>query len=50
MLDFCAEKKISATIELIKAAYLNTAMDRLARSDVKYRFVIDIEGSKLGDD
>ena len=36
MLDFCAEKGVVADIEQIDAAY-----DRMQRSDVKYRFVID---------
>ena len=45
MLDFCAEKNISSTIEVIRPDYLNTAMDRLSKSDVKYRFVIDMQSS-----
>ncbi|KAI5055064.1 hypothetical protein GOP47_0030482 [Adiantum capillus-veneris] len=43
MLDFCAEKRITSTIEKIPMHYVNTAMERLAKSDVKYRFVIDLE-------
>lgn len=42
MLDFCAKHDIVSDIELIKAADINTAYDRLLKSDVKYRFVIDI--------
>lgn len=45
MLDFCAEKGITSDIELIKASEVNTAYERILRSDVKYRFVIDIAGS-----
>lgn len=42
MLDFCAEHGITADIELIKLPQVNEAMERLKRSDVKYRFVIDM--------
>ena len=41
MLDFCAERGIVADIELIRADQINTAYERMLRSDVKYRFVID---------
>ena len=41
MLDFCAEKGIVADIEMIRMQDIDTAYDRMARSDVKYRFVID---------
>lgn len=43
MLDFCADHNITADIELIKMSEINEAYQRLQRSDVKYRFVIDIE-------
>ncbi|KAL3721819.1 hypothetical protein ACJRO7_034199 [Eucalyptus globulus] len=42
MIDFAAKHNITADIEVIPIDYLNTAMDRLAKGDVKYRFVIDI--------
>ena len=42
MLDFCAEKNITADIELIDIKDVNTAFDRMEKSDVKYRFVIDM--------
>jgi len=42
MLDFCAAKGIVADIEMISAAKIDTAYDRMKKSDVKYRFVIDI--------
>lgn len=45
MLDFCAEHNITSEIELIRMDYINTAMERLAKSDVRYRFVIDVENS-----
>lgn len=42
MLDFCAEHGITAEIEFIRIQQINQAYERLARSDVKYRFVIDM--------
>jgi uncharacterized zinc-type alcohol dehydrogenase-like protein len=41
MLDFCAEHGIVSEIEMIAAQDIDTAYDRMQRSDVKYRFVID---------
>jgi alcohol dehydrogenase (NADP+) len=42
MLDFCAEKGITSDVELIPMAEIETAYARMLKSDVKYRFVIDI--------
>jgi alcohol dehydrogenase (NADP+) len=42
MLDFCGEKGIAADIELIRIQQINEAYERLLKSDVKYRFVIDM--------
>ncbi len=42
MLDFCGEKGIAADIELIPMQQINEAYERMLKSDVKYRFVIDI--------
>jgi alcohol dehydrogenase (NADP+) len=42
MLDFCGEKGITADIEKIKIQQVNEAYERLLKSDVKYRFVIDM--------
>jgi len=42
MIDFAAEHNVRAEIEVIPMDYVNTAMKRLSKSDVKYRFVIDI--------
>jgi len=42
MLDFCAERGIVADIEMIPAQAIDAAYERMLRSDVKYRFVIDI--------
>ncbi|MET8952252.1 NAD(P)-dependent alcohol dehydrogenase [Streptomyces sp. NPDC004129] len=41
MLDFCAEHGLGADIELIRADQINEAYERVGRSDVRYRFVID---------
>ncbi len=41
MLDFCAERGIVADIEMIRAQQIDEAYERMLRSDVKYRFVID---------
>jgi alcohol dehydrogenase (NADP+) len=43
MLDFCAEHGIVSEIETIPMDYINTAYERMLRSDVKYRFVIDMK-------
>jgi uncharacterized zinc-type alcohol dehydrogenase-like protein len=42
MLDYCAEKGIVCDIELIPISSVNEAYERMLRSDVKYRFVIDM--------
>lgn len=41
MLDFCAKHGIVADIEMIRADQINEAYERMLKSDVKYRFVID---------
>ncbi|MET1085513.1 MAG: NAD(P)-dependent alcohol dehydrogenase [Arthrobacter sp.] len=41
MLDFCAEHGIGSEIEVIPAAKINDAYERVLASDVRYRFVID---------
>ncbi|MBI5781245.1 MAG: NAD(P)-dependent alcohol dehydrogenase [Rhodocyclales bacterium] len=46
MLDFCAAHGIVSDIELIPIDYINTAYERMLRSDVKYRFVIDMSSLK----
>ena len=46
MLDFCAENGIAADIEMIRIQQINEAFERLAKSDVKYRFVIDMSSLK----
>ena len=42
MLDFCGQHNITSDIELIPIQKINEAYDRLLKSDVKYRFVIDM--------
>ncbi len=46
MLDFCAQHKIVSDIELIPMDYINTAYERMLKSDVKYRFVINMADFK----
>jgi uncharacterized zinc-type alcohol dehydrogenase-like protein len=41
MLDFCAEHRIGAEVEVIAADLVNEAYERVLASDVRYRFVID---------
>jgi uncharacterized zinc-type alcohol dehydrogenase-like protein len=46
MLDFCADKGITADIEMIKIQEVDKAYERLLKNDVKYRFVIDMASLK----
>jgi uncharacterized zinc-type alcohol dehydrogenase-like protein len=46
MLDFCAEHGITCDVEQIKIQQINEAYERLLKSDVKYRFVIDMASLK----
>ena len=46
MLDFCGEHNITSDIELIPIQKINEAYERLLKSDVKYRFVIDMGSLK----
>ncbi|XP_051127384.1 geraniol dehydrogenase 1-like [Andrographis paniculata] len=45
MIDFAAEHNIVADVEVIPIDYVNTAFERLAKGDVKYRFVVDVAKS-----
>lgn len=49
LLEFCNEKGVKSSIEVVKMEYINTAMERLANNDVRYRFVVDVAASKLED-
>ncbi len=46
MLDFCGEHNIVSEIELINMQDINTAYERMLKSDVRYRFVIDMASLK----
>lgn len=46
MLDFCGKNNIVSEIEIIKMQEINKAYERMLKSDVKYRFVIDMESLK----
>ncbi|XP_068657690.1 8-hydroxygeraniol dehydrogenase-like [Aristolochia californica] len=45
MIDFAGKHNITADVEVIPMDYVNTAMERLAKGDVRYRFVIDVGNS-----
>jgi uncharacterized zinc-type alcohol dehydrogenase-like protein len=42
MLDFCAQQEIMPEIEVIAPGEINAAWERVVKSDVRYRFVIDM--------
>jgi len=42
MIDFAAKHNITADVEVIPMDYVNTAMERMLKGDVRYRFVIDV--------
>lgn len=46
MLDFCGEHNILPEIEMIKMQDINQAYERMLKSDVRYRFVIDMQSLK----
>lgn len=46
MLDFCAQHNIVSDIELIPMPGINDAYERMLKSDVKYRFVLDLDTLK----
>ncbi len=50
MLDFCAEKNIHPEVEMIRIDEINDAYDRMERSDVRYRFVIDMASLDMAED
>ncbi|GAB2232021.1 hypothetical protein Drorol1_Dr00011042 [Drosera rotundifolia] len=49
MIDFAAKHGVTADIEVIPIDYVNTAMERMLKSDVRYRFVIDIGNTLQAD-
>ena len=46
MLDFCAKHKIACDIEVVPIQKVNEAYERVLKSDVRYRFVIDMASLK----
>jgi alcohol dehydrogenase (NADP+) len=46
MLDFCAAHGITAEIEMMRPDQVNEALERLARNDVRYRFVLDMAAQR----
>lgn len=46
MLDFCAEHKIESEVEVIPIQQVNEAYERVLKSDVRFRFVIDMASLK----
>jgi len=42
MLDFCGKHGVVSKVEVIPIQYINEAYERMLKSDVKYRFVIDM--------
>jgi uncharacterized zinc-type alcohol dehydrogenase-like protein len=46
MLDFCGQHNVMCDIELIRMQQINEAYERMLKSDVKYRFVIDMASLK----
>jgi uncharacterized zinc-type alcohol dehydrogenase-like protein len=46
MLDFCGKHNITADVEVIPIQKVNEAYDRMLKSDVKYRFSIDMASLK----
>ncbi len=46
MLDFCGQHNITADVEVIEPSYINKAFERMEKSDVKYRFCIDMASLK----
>ncbi|KAK2660776.1 hypothetical protein Ddye_007309 [Dipteronia dyeriana] len=45
MMNVCGKHNITCNIEVIKPNQINEALERLARNDVRYRFVIDVAGN-----
>ncbi len=48
MLEFCAERGVTCDIEMIRIQDINTAFERVLKSDVRYRFVIDMASLNQG--
>lgn len=48
MLDFCAAHGVAADVEVIPTERINEAYERMLKSDVRYRFVIDLASLRPG--
>jgi uncharacterized zinc-type alcohol dehydrogenase-like protein len=46
MLDFCAQHQVTSDVEVIPIQKVNEAFERMLKSDVRYRFVIDMASLK----
>jgi uncharacterized zinc-type alcohol dehydrogenase-like protein len=46
MLDFCAHHRVTSDVEVIPIDKVNEAFERVLKSDVRYRFVIDMASLK----
>jgi len=46
MLDFCGKHNVTSDIEVIPIQQVNEAYERVLKSDVRYRFVMDIASLK----
>lgn len=42
MLEFCAENNVTTEVEVLPSSQVHTALERLRRNDVRYRFVLDL--------
>lgn len=42
MLEFCAENNVASEVEVVPSSQVHTALERLQRNDVRYRFVLDL--------
>ena len=49
MLEFCAQKGVTCDVEMIDIWDINDAFERVVKSDVRYRFVIDMASLKAGE-
>jgi uncharacterized zinc-type alcohol dehydrogenase-like protein len=47
MLDFCGKHSLTSDVEVIPIQKVNEAYDRVVKSDVRYRFVIDMASLSL---
>lgn len=46
MMDLCGKHNVTCDIDVVSTDQINEALHRLAKNDVKYRFVIDVAGNQ----